>query len=1143
MMRSELRLNATQLKGTGESTELLQSRQKILQNELDANRSKIDLMNQKLQEAKRIFGENSTEVANLNRQIIDAQNVEAAIQNDLAETTAKLEEQTNANRQLQESIQLSDSRLKTFDQELALNEAKLSGASDKTQLLKERQSILANQSQESSNQIKLLENALETCGQEVGENSQEYVKLQGELTEAKTKYQQIQNEIQKTGEALKQQKSEVYKAGENLQTFGKSTEQAGRSLTVVSAASAGFLTASGAAAISFESAFAGVKKTTDEVFDANGKCVYSYQQLETGIRNMAKEMPTSAVEIAGVAESAGQLGIKTPDILDFTRVMIDMGNSTNLSSDVAATSMAKFANITGLAADETMSASEKYSRLGSVLVALGNNYATTEADIMAMAQNLAAAGSQVGMSDDQIMALAASLSSVGLEAQAGGTAFSKALTQMQLAVETNSDSLKDWADVAGMSVDEFSAKFKEDAAGALEAFIQGLSKCGGETDSAIKVLDEMGITETRMRDALLRSSEASDVFSSALKMGSEAWKENTALTEEANKRYETTESQLKIVKNNIIDAGISIGKVLLPEVIKVSKAVSQFAEKLSQLSPGKLKAIAGIAAFVAVLSPLLIFIGKISWGIGAILKVGSQLAGMFAAAGSAATGAGGAMAAGAGAAILPIIGIVAAVMAVIGVFTYLWKTSESFRDFFKNMWETLKETIRKFAEKIDFGDKIEAIKEKFGELKKNLGGLGNVFKIIGTVLGVVIVPVLGILAGLFNELLNCIAPIIDILSGLIAALGGLGDFIVGIFTGNLDLAKAGVKRFIGGIGQIFQGLWDLVKQGFSGFLDGIKAFFESLMEASGISGFIEGVKSKFSEIADKVSNVFATIGNIIQVGVMLIGEILSMAFQIITLPFQFIWQNCKDYVLAAWDVISTTVSNAITAIWNFISPGLQAIANVFSSIWNGIKDFLSGVWDGIKSTVSSAVNTVSNTISSAFSSIVGLVAGPLNAAQSTVSSIFDGIKSAIQSKINGAKDVVRNAINAIKGFFNFSWSLPHLKLPHFTVSGEFKLNPPSVPHFGISWYAKGAIFKRPTIFETAAGRKGVGEAGAEAVLPIALMRNYIEDSMNRVIEREKIIERRESIDYDRLAEAMSRQKIVGYFDEREMFRAYREGMA
>lgn len=504
--------------------------------------------------------------------------------------------------------------------------------------------------------------------------------LKSNLTDAKIKQAEIQNEIKNTTEELKNQKTTLQTAGEGLGKFGEGAEHIGQSLKGASTAAAGALTGAGAAAISFESAFAGVKKTSDEVFDANGKCVYSYQQLEDGIRSMAKEIPASTTEIAEVAETAGQLGIKTQDVLAFTRVMIDMGNSTNLAAEDAATSIAKFANVTGLAADTSMTAEEKYQKMGSTIVDLGNNYATTEADIMNMATNLASAGAQVGMSESDILALATALSSVGMEAQAGGTAFSKALIQMQLAVETNSDSLKDWADVAGMSVDEFSTLFKEDATSALEAFIKGLSECGGETDSAIKVLDDMGITETRMRDALLRSANASDVFTSAIQTGKNAWEDNTALTNEASKRYETTASQLSIMKNNIYDVGITLGSAFLPKVSEAVQKVNDFAEKIAGLSDGQQKAILGVTAFVAVLSPLLIFIGKVSTGISAVINVGSKLAGIFAGAGAAATEGGAAMAAGSTVALGPIALVVAAIAAVVAILVVLWNKSDEFRE-------------------------------------------------------------------------------------------------------------------------------------------------------------------------------------------------------------------------------------------------------------------------------------------------------------------------------------------------------------------------------------------------------------------------------------------------------------------------------
>lgn len=241
---------------------------------------------------------------------------------------------------------------------------------------------------------------------------------------------------------------------------------------------------------------------------------------------MAKEIPASAIAIAEVAEAAGQLGIETDNILDFTRVMIDLGEATNLTAEEAVTSFARFANIVGMSQKD-------FDRLGSVVVELGNNLATTEAEIVNMAMRLTGAGSQIGLTEAQILSFAGALSSVGIEAEAGGSAFSKVMIDMQLAVETNNEKLKQFSAVAGMSVSEFKQAFQEDAATAIIAFIQGLGNAEKQGISAIKILDAMEISEVRLRDALLRASGAADVFTSSIQMGNKAWEENTALTKEA----------------------------------------------------------------------------------------------------------------------------------------------------------------------------------------------------------------------------------------------------------------------------------------------------------------------------------------------------------------------------------------------------------------------------------------------------------------------------------------------------------------------------------------------------------------------------------------------------------------------------------
>lgn len=303
--------------------------------------------------------------------------------------------------------------------------------------------------------------------------------------------------------------------------------------------------------IEFESAFAGVKKTvdaTDEELNA----------IRQDILDMSKEMPLAATEIAGIAEAAGQLGIKTEAITDFTKVMADLGVATNMTSEQAATDLARLANITQMPQD-------KFDELGSTIVALGNNFATTESEITAMALRLAGAGTQVGLTEDQILSLAAAASSVGLAAEAGGSAFSRVFTMMQLACEEGGDALNGFAEIAGMSGKDFKKAFEQDAAGALTAFIGGLSNAEASGKSAIGMIEELGSVEgyatlksIAVRDALLRASGASDVFTDALELGAQAWDENNALTKEAEQRYQTLESRLGILKNSASALGIAV---------------------------------------------------------------------------------------------------------------------------------------------------------------------------------------------------------------------------------------------------------------------------------------------------------------------------------------------------------------------------------------------------------------------------------------------------------------------------------------------------------------------------------------------------------------------------------------------------------
>lgn len=298
----------------------------------------------------------------------------------------------------------------------------------------------------------------------------------------------------------------------------------------------------------FESAFAGVKKTVDATDE-------EYGRLRESILGMAREMPSSAAEIAGVMEIAGQLGIAKESLAGFTETMINMGVSTNLSSEEASTSLAKFANIVSMA-DYGEDGISNWERLGSVVVDLGNHFATTEADIVEMATRLASTGELVGLTEAQIMALATSMSSVGIGEEAGGSSMSKLLKKIQMATELGSESLEEYASVAGMTAAEFTETFQEDAVEALSAFIGGLNDVERNGKSAIVIMDDLGLTEVRLSNTIQSLSNANGVMSEAIQTANAAWDESTALAEEAGKRYETAESKVQLMGNAFKELGI-----------------------------------------------------------------------------------------------------------------------------------------------------------------------------------------------------------------------------------------------------------------------------------------------------------------------------------------------------------------------------------------------------------------------------------------------------------------------------------------------------------------------------------------------------------------------------------------------------------
>ena len=562
----------------------------------------------------------------------------------------------------------------------------LGSNNEATKQAKEEYQASKAETKELASEIKSLEKAYNA-------NEKELSNLPFSLNKAEVATQQLRNEAQRLHEEYRNAGGRYADLSNDLSELGDKLTNVGGVMQSVGGFATKFVTAplllAGGAAIKasidFESAFAGTKKTVDELYDANGNLIISYEDLSNGIRDMAKELPASTTEIAEVAEAAGQLGIKTENVLAFSRTMIDMGESTNLGVNDAATALARFANITGMSQD-------KFSNLGSSIVDLGNNFATTESEIVNMALRLAGAGNIVGMSEADIVGLSTALSSVGIEAEAGGSAISKLMVNMQLASAKGQDafaglqevaerngiawesveqavanggkeltnmsnalglgnkgladiykssndakaSLDDFAYVAGMTGEEFAQAFQEDAVGAIGKFIEGLSHAEEKGTTAIEMLDNMGISEVRLRDALLRAGGASELFAGAIETSNKAFDENIALTEEAEKRYETTESKLRMLKNQVNDVAIEFGGPLVDALRDGMEAATPLIEKLSDmgesfsnLDEDTQRTIIKWGLFAIAGGPVLSMLGNITSGVGTLTGGMSDLVRWF----------------------------------------------------------------------------------------------------------------------------------------------------------------------------------------------------------------------------------------------------------------------------------------------------------------------------------------------------------------------------------------------------------------------------------------------------------------------------------------------------------------------------------
>lgn len=386
--------------------------------------------------------------------------------------------------------------------------------------------------------------------------------------------------------------SKLQSAGKGIKEFGNSLDAITKPLQVTSLALAAGGVASAKFAIDFENDFAKVKKTVEGTPEQLKEVKQGIIDLTTTGINGKNAIPQTTKQLNELAAAGGQLGIKTPNIVDFTEVMAQMGTATNLAGAEGAATLARFMNVTDTSQD-------KIRNVGSAIVDLGNNFATTESEIATLGLRMGATGNVVGISAQDILGYSTALSSMGVEAEAGGSAVSRIWMDIQSAVSSGGEGLATFAKVSGKSSADFANQWKNDASGAFQTFLVGLSK----SEDQVKTLEELGFNNIRDIQALQRlaSSQGIELIEQALHRANTAWSENIALQKEADAMAETKAGQIQITKNNLVEAGRSIGESFLPMIAKGSAKVKDFAQDIADMSEESKERLVSVGKSIIVL--------------------------------------------------------------------------------------------------------------------------------------------------------------------------------------------------------------------------------------------------------------------------------------------------------------------------------------------------------------------------------------------------------------------------------------------------------------------------------------------------------------------------------------------------------------
>ena len=429
------------------------------------------------------------------------------------------------------------------------------------------------------------------------------------VRESTSAYQGLASQLKDTGKGIKE-------VGESIDTITKPIQYASTALAAGGVASAKF-------AIDFEDSFAGVKKTVDATPEQLSKIKQGIIDLSTTGIDGRGAIPQTTTELNELAAAGGQLGISQENIIDFTEVMAQMGSATNLVGEEGAATLARFQNVMGVGQNEIRN-------IGSAIVDLGNNSATTESEIAEMALRMGKYGSSVRMSAADVLGYSAALSSLGIEAQMGGSAIGRTWLSIETAVASGGEGLTKFAKYSGKSAEEFKEQWNTDSSGAFNGLLKGLQSA----ENLTVALDDLGINNTQDIQAMMALVNGYDLVTESVNRSNTAYQENTALQEEFNAKNETTASKLANTKNNIIEAARSIGETMLPSIQDASTTVADFAKGLSQMDDEQKRVVVNTGATVIAIGAISKVSAGAIKGVGGIVEAVGNIKKAFSAGGA-----------------------------------------------------------------------------------------------------------------------------------------------------------------------------------------------------------------------------------------------------------------------------------------------------------------------------------------------------------------------------------------------------------------------------------------------------------------------------------------------------------------------------